>query len=358
MRIAFGWYGFKLKSFSAEDLDIKNDAENSTFEVRQQVFHIFWIPVFSLGKQYVIRRNNKLYDASDEIKYKILEKGKVRTPWYSFLLLILAIAIPIFVCIYIYVGEYFLRNKNYQIDKNLYENSVSKVEENLNNISLNAYLQIVNTEHYYDDKKVVLKLVKINGENFSFLAKKVNFPKSENEKYSFENLDIDTLHFTKDQIQKAICKDFEIIDKKKPYGVNFLGDGKYIISNIDYFDKPVITGNLDWEFWEVIKLNSFHYRSDFHPSGSKIVLEFQNFGISADLVEIKNIENKIDWTDKLPIHFSKYQFLKEYSITGIANSTADKLKFKSLFIFKDSLNGKHEFIVEGENVLFSVKRKD
>ena len=359
MTFAFGWYSFKLKSYTIEELHLdKNLWNDSTFEIRQEVFHLFWIPVFSLGKLYRVRKQNKLYEVPDSITSKIKGKGKVRTPWYSFLLPILAVVIPILVFIYIEIGSAFLRNKHYTQEKKWYDTSISEVQSNLKNLSKNAYLQIVNTEKPNNEEIILLKLVEIKGDSYKFTVKKVNHPKDQNEKYSIESRSKDTLVFRRSELQDAICTDYEIIEKRKPFGINFLNEGKSIITKIDYFDKPIITGEADWYFWDTVRRDDFQYTSNYRDNKKEIELIFQNFGIPADLVEIKNIENNVLWDNQFPLHFGTYQYLKDIPVKGLTTENPDKMKFKSLFIFKDSLNNIHKFEVQGENRFFTVKRKN
>lgn len=223
MAFVFGWYSFKLKSFTPEEINLdKNLWNDSTFEVRQEVFHLFWIPVFSLGKSYRVRKQNKLYEIPDAVTSKIKGKGNIRTPWYSYLLPILAVVIPVLVFIYIEIGSAFLRNKYYTQDKKWYDTSISEVQSEMKNLSKNGYLHIVNTEKPNDREIILLKLVEKKGNSYKFTVKKVTHPKDQNEKYSIESRSKDTLVFTRNQLQNAICTDYDIIEKRQPFGTDFL----------------------------------------------------------------------------------------------------------------------------------------
>lgn len=87
MRIVFGWNHFKIKSFDPVDLGLSQQADpNLKIEVRQHYFHLFWIPFFSLGKKWAIRKNNELYEMPVVLKSTIKNRDdiKVRTPWYTY----------------------------------------------------------------------------------------------------------------------------------------------------------------------------------------------------------------------------------------------------------------------------------
>ncbi|KGO89895.1 hypothetical protein [Flavobacterium suncheonense] len=361
MRIAFGWYSFKVKSYSAKDLELDIEQwKDSSFEVRQKVFHLFWIPVFSLGKLYALKKQGKLYDLQENIVVKIRNKGRIRTPWYSFLLPILLIAIPIITGIYIYIAESIMKNNHYREDKKQYEIAITDVQNKLQKLSKNAYLRIINTEKP-DNEKTLLKLIDFNNNNYRFIIKKVRFPKNSNEKYYFEDFGIDTLTFTKNELQKAICTDYDIVKEYKPYGVRFFGKEKYRIESIEYFDKPVIDGNIDWDFWNVIRKQKFqYYNSRFtgykNERSWTFKLTFQNFGIPVNLIKIQNIENKIQWTDNLPIEFKSYEYLSDIYVQASTTSDPDTLKFKSKFIFEDSFKNKYEYIVKGDGAWYEIIR--
>ena len=362
MKIAFGWYSFNLKSYSANDLALDIDEwRDSTFEVRQKVFHLFWIPVFSLGKIYAARKQGKLHDLPETVIGRIKEKGKVKTPWYSFLLPILALLIPIIAGVYIYIAESVMRHDSYQNDKEQYEAAITNVQTELQKLSLNAYLKLFNTEKP-SDEIILLKLVKIKNNRYSFIIKKINFPQYEREKYFFEDIAADTLTFTKKQLQSAICRDYKIIKERKPYGVNFLGNEKYVIEDIEYFDQPVIDGNIDWKFLDVIRPRKFHYyNSKFtgykNERSWNFQLQFQNFGAPVNLVQIQNVENNLQWPDSLPKAFKTYEYLNVIYIQANTTSDPDTLKFKARFIFEDALKNKYEYIVKGNESWYEIVQK-
>lgn len=356
MAFVFGWYSFNLKSYSAEELNLDSSQwVNTSFEVRQEVFHLFWIPVFSLGKLYVLRKENKLYDLPANIASKIKTKGKIRTPWYSFLLPILALVIPLIVGVYIYVAESIMGYKNDKRDKELYDASIVEIKNNLENLSENAYFQITNTENFDYNETTFLKLIGRNGDTYTFQKIKLNFPKDANQKYGFEETDFPNITITKKELQKAVCEDYEIYSKHIPYGVNFFKTGKSIITKIDYFDKPIITGNEDWYFLDIVRRRTFNYKHAYWENGFKVTLDFQNFGTSCDLVEIKNLQDNIKW-DSLPIKFPKYVYLKEVEIKGYTKINNEDLKIKSVFTFQDSLKNKQKYIIEGSEYIYTIKK--
>jgi hypothetical protein len=87
MYIVFGWNHFKIKTFDPAEFGLSQQTDpNLKIEVRQHYFHFFWIPFFSLGKKWAIRKNNELYEMPVMLKSTIKSRGdmKVRTPWYTY----------------------------------------------------------------------------------------------------------------------------------------------------------------------------------------------------------------------------------------------------------------------------------
>jgi len=101
MRIVFGHNNFLIKSYSPEELGIFNEqgGQGLKFQVRQRYAHLFWIPFFPIGKAWVIKKegDESLYVMPEEIKSAIVSRhGTPRTPWYSFALILIGVAIWLF----------------------------------------------------------------------------------------------------------------------------------------------------------------------------------------------------------------------------------------------------------------------
>ncbi|WP_130736504.1 hypothetical protein [Flavobacterium sp. J27] len=361
MSLVFGWYSFKIKSYTAKDLQLNMEEwKESDFEVRQKVFHLFWIPFFSLGKIYAVRKQGKLYEIPHLIITKINNKDTIRTPWYSFLLPILLITIPIITGVYIYIAESIMRHNHYNEDAKSYEIATQEVQHKLASLSENAYLRISNPQKPNDDI-TVLKLIAINNDYYSFVKYRINVPKYSNETYSIVNWGKDTLTFTKQELQQAICTDYDVIEKRESYGVKFIGNEKYIIEAIHYFDSPIIDGKIDWYFWDVIRKKKFqYYNSKFtgfkNDRSWSFKIMLQNFGIPVNLIKIESKENNVQWVDSLPIKINSYKYLETYYIEANTSIDPEILTFQSKFIFEDSLNNQYEYMVSGENSWYEIDK--
>ena len=120
--IIFGHYSTVYKSFTANDLNISEaGARGIEFQVRQRHAHVFWIPIFPIGKIYAIKRpgDSNKYEMPVDIQMLIQQQQEISTPWYSFSLFFLAAL----------VGLFFITQNKFQDIK--YENySYEKLAEN------------------------------------------------------------------------------------------------------------------------------------------------------------------------------------------------------------------------------------
>lgn len=363
MNIIFGQYSFKIKSVSPKELDIDQaEWEHSTFEIRQLVFHLFWLPFFSLGRKYVEKRKGKSYELPLYIINTIKLKEKVRTPWYAYFIPVALIVIILGTWLFITVAESIMRRNNYARDQQQYETTIVKVQQSIAELPTNAYLRLTSMNRYKHDTIEFLKLIERKKDTYFFQKTGAKFPKYSNETYSLFQFSMDTIKISKQNLNKMICLDYDSFRKRYQLGYDLFGDGqKYLIDAVGFFDGPMIDGAVDWNFWETLRPEKFQFRELF--DGYKldkawiISLELQNFGMPAELVEIKNIDNQIKWMDSLPMKFKSYEYLKTNTIKGRTLNEPAELKFKSLLIFKDSLNKTYEYTIEGEKMMFSIHRK-
>lgn len=93
--ILLGFYTFtRRRLFKAEIPDnIKPLLEpGDTLAFRQQVAHIFWIPIFPLARQWMIKRKGDWMKPNEEMQAYLKQSlGKMPIPWYSFSFIMVAI---------------------------------------------------------------------------------------------------------------------------------------------------------------------------------------------------------------------------------------------------------------------------
>lgn len=87
MRIKFGTYSFKIKSYSVQDLGLYG-VENFTFNIYQKVFHFMYIPIFPVEKHWKIKdreTKKEVVDTTPEIRTAInMKMLKNRSPIWSY----------------------------------------------------------------------------------------------------------------------------------------------------------------------------------------------------------------------------------------------------------------------------------
>ena len=92
MTILFGWNRFRLKSFTFQELNLPELEQfpNAVFQVAQSYFHLFYIPVFPMGKRYDLVMDKKTYHVPPSLMKMVNpEQINVRGKWYAWLLPIL-----------------------------------------------------------------------------------------------------------------------------------------------------------------------------------------------------------------------------------------------------------------------------
>ena len=86
MTILFGWNRFRLKSFTFQELNLPELEQfpNATFQVAQSYFHLFYIPVFPMGKRYDLVMAKQLYHVPPSLMKMVdPEQIKTRGKWYA-----------------------------------------------------------------------------------------------------------------------------------------------------------------------------------------------------------------------------------------------------------------------------------
>lgn len=70
--ILYGWNNYLLKSIRLQDLGIqRSQDQDMVIEYRQKYFHLFFIPVFPLGKFWAIKQGGKLYEPSESMRQSL-----------------------------------------------------------------------------------------------------------------------------------------------------------------------------------------------------------------------------------------------------------------------------------------------
>ena len=123
--IVYGWNSFQLKECKPSQLGLPAELD-ATFKIerRQKYFHLFWIPFFGIGKIWVLRKpgDSNMYEPNAELQ-AFLEALplKEKTPWYTFALPLLGIAIGVVAYIGSLIGDYTSQQnaERYRITRNI-----------------------------------------------------------------------------------------------------------------------------------------------------------------------------------------------------------------------------------------------
>ncbi|WP_299681725.1 hypothetical protein [uncultured Dokdonia sp.] len=362
MSVVFGWYSFKVKSYSVDELELKKEEwGNVTFEVRQKVFHLFWLPFFPIGKSYALRKNGELYELPEYIISRIKGGDKIKTPWYSFFIPVVLIVGLTGFALFMSISKYYMNRERFKEREALYEVGLNEVQNNIENLLPGAYLRIKDLKNLYNREITFLKVVEKKDDAYGFLVVKTKTPNYSQKKIYFEEVLSDTITYTVKELKKAICADYELIEDREPYGFNFFGDNiLYIIDRIEYFDSPIIYGGIERYFWRTDREEEFYYSSSQRGGRDNrswlLTFDLQNFGAPANLVKIENISHDIEWIDSLPMRFNSYEYEKDIPIQGMTKTDLSDTIFKSRLTFRDSLDKEYDFVIEADRFHFKITR--
>jgi len=287
--IVYGTGTFKLKSYTLKDLGVLSEQNNDIdIQVRQQYFHIFWIPFCPIGKKYVFPKDGEYYILPDEITQLIKQKEKIKTPWYSFAIPVLALAIFI---IYFFNQTFIkpIQRKNYHEKE--YANNVEKVKNDMLNLNAGDIVLLQN-EH---SSTIAFEVVNIkNDELLCNEIGKVSYTYSYSSIYKKlkENSgELKKVKIGKKDIISTYCTDFETYYNSHSYY-------KGCEINIREADG-------DFLYKEVIKKNDsphIHQANKAMPyKENGIAFTFKNDGFTSQLIQIKNISNDMVFNEKLPM---------------------------------------------------------
>jgi hypothetical protein len=124
--IVYGWNSFVVGKYRPSDIGLDaNMDQNVVFERRQKYAHLFWIPVFGIGKIWVLRKRNdgNQYKVNPDVE-KVLEYKypNHQTPWYTFALPVLAAGIAV-------IAFFLNMYTDYASHKRFEENEAKRIVE-------------------------------------------------------------------------------------------------------------------------------------------------------------------------------------------------------------------------------------
>ncbi|WP_018344071.1 hypothetical protein [Cytophaga aurantiaca] len=329
MKIVFGSGKFRVlnKKPSELGLDKKLDAE-FTIERHQEYFHVFWIPFFSLGQKWAIKKPNDktFYEVPQELKNELAGYPKPKTPWYTYFLLYVLLAGIIGITLFsIYSGiSKTLSDKHYN------DYIYNLEEEYVNKGYPDTYIQLRNDTSL----QITLKVLSSTKTHLLCALSSWQPPKTTISPYqhvyvypflsdSIGDLKIDTVTISKAALMGAYNNDFNVEVKR-------IKIGKYHHLRMDgciYLDMPMFdVSNIaytDSTFSATLK--------NIHTPGTFLAIKTDSTLYHTNHLDRLN-------TTTLPKHLN---FKDTFTISGNFERDADYsayIYYKSKFNRTDSLN--------------------
>ncbi|WP_422859191.1 hypothetical protein ACOKFD_18080 [Flagellimonas sp. S174] len=98
MRLRLGSYSLKIKSYTAQELGLRDISENLIFTIYQKVFHLWYIPIFPVEKHWKVldgATKKEVTDTNPAMRSALdLKTLKKRSPFWSYTGLIV-VALPV-----------------------------------------------------------------------------------------------------------------------------------------------------------------------------------------------------------------------------------------------------------------------
>lgn len=214
MTIVFGTYSLKIKNWAIDDaIDESIGFKAENVEVRQVVFHLFYIPCFPLYKKYLFWKDGRAFEIPAEIQSVV---KNVKTPKISFLFWMLTLIIGV-VYLSITMVENHKRNIRYQ---NKIKNHKEKIERYLGAANNNTVFKVDNGRWKENDE--YFKFGEIRNDTIFGEYVKINVIRGnefDSLKYQIENDNTTKVKVSVESFKKAIC--YHICDKSNRFYLMF-----------------------------------------------------------------------------------------------------------------------------------------
>jgi len=329
MRIVFGWNHFRLKSFDPVELGLTQQTDpNLKIEVRQHYFHLFWIPFFSLGKKWAIRKNNELYEMPGVLKSTIRSRDdiKVRTPWYTY-------AGPLLLAV---IGLGFIVNE--QVEKfqwNQYQKKEFTAEYDRN---IGLFRKPSPDDYYlltavngYSQKYAKVTMLNKQQIELSYIA---NPGANAYEPVKIAGLfttyadELQSVTLDRGDSAKLFCKNFD--DRNALAGIELTANGgeTYRVKKIFRLDGPILK---DGGFAS-------------YMGSQELTMEIANEGYDTEIRKVEPVEGSINWlVDELPHSLPAN---KEFLLRGRGDF---KKPYKVKFTCTTADGREIQYLLEGVN---------
>jgi hypothetical protein len=286
MAIVFGWNSFKVRSFTLPEIGIMKQTEPGLqFEVRQAYFHLFWIPMFGLGKRWVVRKGDKMYEMPDEIR--VLARRSltgIRMPWYT-------CAGPLMLLtagILFWAASSFQDARRHKQWAKEVKDHATELTTKLQQLSTSDFITLESPSDGYGHA-MYLKVEDIQGD--TIMVTQVEAGKNDAMEVETEYTEhASTLPSVKVSYRQLLGAYRKEPDPNNSYkylqAVNLLHDDKkYIVKDVVRHFRPIVT------------ISSANFYKD------EISIPCRNEGWPATITDIKNVEGNIDWSEVINTKF-------------------------------------------------------
>lgn len=340
--IVFGWYSFKIKSFTQSDLGLEPIDVDIEYQVRQKVFHIMYVPVFPIGKIFATVAQDRLQPVSEVTLQLIKNKVKVRTPWYSF-------SVPLLLCVSLFVFYAHQEVKDYLYRKHVREEfslKQTQISNELEHLTEYHYIELRQVDNWITSTIYYLKIE--DADATRIYASKIesgigifDSPRKVRETYTLLTDSLTKISISRNDFEKLKLDDPEVYLNRMTYGYKYpmssgfdlFGDGKrYVISDIHYFNGPVLS-----------------YSSKSWSSRTGFELFYDNYGDNVRLTRIENLEGfSTQWNTEFPLYTGDHFSISATDISGLDSKYGIQLTFEdslnNVFMFKAYKYGVHEVV--------------
>lgn len=326
MSIVFGWNHFKIKSIDPYAAGLSQNVQPGyRIEVRQRYFHLFWIPCFSLGKKWALRKDNQLYEMPEQYMQVLRSRSdlKAKTPFYTYA----GPLIAAFVGICYMISEKMDDYRSEQYNKKEFAASYTDNAAKFRKPSLDDYYILKPITSYGDRYARITGLDKNNIQLSYITTSAYAYTPAEIAKLFLapEN-QLESITVSRADSARLVCDDY---DKRHEFnGIEIKGGtGKYRVEKIFRLDGPILKDG------------------GFASYGNgEIHMEIANEGLAGKLTKVESLEGETEWLPLKPMPLSLAPG-NEFMLVGQGNYNKH-YKVKLSLEAEDGHN--IQYVMEGE----------
>lgn len=330
--IVFGWRSLKIRSFTLSDVGLIKQVEPGTeFEVRQAYFHLFWIPMFGLGKRWVVRRGSNLYEMPGEIKALGQKSLKgIGTPWYTFTGPIL-----LFAASFIFSGMRSYENaESERRAAKRYREEQAELTAKLQHLTTNDFIT-VETKSHPSGHVMFLKVEDVKGDDI--MVTPVESDRDEpmiiDKAYKRYASTMPSIKVSHKKLLAAFPKERDSLlwGAAERQSANLLNDDtRYTVKNVVRHFRPIV---------KVSHVSTYE---------NSVSIYCTNAGWSATITGMKNLVGNIDWSKVIDKEFPCDEENEDSYITLKAKNTGYHQPYKFIMTLKDSAGHEYNYEMESE----------